>query len=179
MDKIQLQFKKLHTDTLPEPHRVTEMRYATNGIEENMFILVMEALKRHMTGEKITYEDLWGEPVFTINLKEIAPNLKPADTFLRLRKMQKREFEYTYISPKNGKEVERYGVIFTTLDKQGNHVQIYINKHAVPYLTYIEKGITYYSKTSALALKGGIRKDYINSFVAGKIKEAQTSVYLN
>lgn len=158
MDKVQIRFEKLHTETIPQPNRVTEMRYATNGIEENMFTLVMEALKQHMTGEKVSYEDLWGEPVFSINLKEIAPNLKPADTFARLRKMQKREFGYTYTSPKNGKEVERYGIIFTTLDKQGEFVQIYINKHAVPWLTYIEKGITYFNRKTALSLKGGHTK---------------------
>lgn len=155
MDKIQIQFQKLHPETIPQPNRVTEMRYATNGLEENMFTLVMDALKQHMTGEKITYEDLWGEPVFTINLKEIAPKLKPADTFSRLRKMQKREFGYEYTSPKNGKEVQRYGIIFTTLDKQGDFVQIYINKHAVPWLTYIDKGITFFNRKTALSLSGG------------------------
>ncbi len=158
MDKIQIKFKKLHADTLPQPNRVTEMRYATNGIEENMFILVMEALKQHMTGEKLTYEDLWGEPIFHINLTEIDPNNKPNKVFARLKKMQDRKFEYTYISPRDEKEVEVYGVVFTTLMKKGNEVEIHINKHAIPWLTYIEKGITYYSKTSALSIRGGHAK---------------------
>ncbi len=158
MDKIQIKFKKLHTDTLPQPNRVTEMRYATNGIEENMFILVMEALKQHMTGEKLTYEDLWGEPIFHINLKEIDPNNKPNKVFARLKKMQDRKFGYDYTSPQDGKTVEVYGVVFTTLMKKGNDVEVHINKHAIPWLTYIEKGITYYSKTSALSLKGGHTK---------------------
>lgn len=156
---MKLEFiEKLHPDTLPQPNRVTEMRYATNGLEENMFTLVIEALKQHMTGERLSYTDLWGEPILKLNLKEIDPHNKPSKTFARLRQMQKREFGYTYTSPKNGKEVERYGIIFTTLDRQGDHIQVYINDKAVPYLLYIGEGLTLFSKTSALALKGSHAK---------------------
>ena len=158
MDKIQIQFQKLHTETIPQPNRVTEMRYATNGIEENMFTLVMDALRLHMTGEKLTYEDLWGEPVFQINLKNIAPGNKPNKTFARLRGMQKREFGYTYTSPQNGKEVEVFGSIFTTILKKENDIEIHINKYAIPWLTYIDKGTTYFNKKTALSLKGGHTK---------------------
>ena len=158
MDKINIQFQKLHPDTIPQPNKVTEMRYATNGIEENMFTLVMDALKQHMTGEKLTYEDLWGEPVFRINLKEIDQNNKPNKTFARLRGMQKREFGYEYTSPQDGKKVEVFGSIFTTILKKDNDIEIHINKYAVPWLTFIDKGITYFNKKTALALKGGHAK---------------------
>ncbi len=158
MDEIKLKFETLHFDTLPQPTRVTEMRYATNGMEENMFTLVMSALKEHMTGEKISYNDLWGEPIFQIKLSEISPNIPPRTTFARLRNMQKREFGYAYTSPKNGKNIDVYGIIFPTIERQGDFIQIHINKHAIPWLTYIDKGITYFSKKTALALNGGITK---------------------
>lgn len=170
MDKIKIQFQKLHTDTIPQPNRVTEMRYATNGIEENMFTLVMDALRQHMTGENITYEDLWGEPIFRINLKEIDEKNKPNKTFARLRGMQKREFGYVYTSPQDGKDVEVFGSIFTTMLKKDNDVEIHINKYAVPWLTYIDKGTTYFNKKTALSLKGGHAKRIYKFLASWKTK---------
>ncbi|WP_068475857.1 replication initiation protein [Saccharicrinis aurantiacus] len=170
MDEIQIQFQKLHTETIPQPNKVTEMRYATNGIEENMFTLVIDALRQHMTGEKLSYEDLWGEPVFRINLNEIDENNKPNKTFARLRGMQKREFGYEYTSPQDGKNVEVFGSIFTTILKKDSDIEIHINKFAIPWLTYIDKGITYFNKKSALSLKGGHTKRLYKFLASWKSK---------
>ncbi len=150
-------------DTLVQPNRVTVMRYAAKDIEENTVTLAIEKLQDHMYYGKPIQRDLWGMPYILVNLKEIAPTLKPNQTFHRLLSIQKRNFGYTYTSPKNKKEVERYGVIFPTIDRQGDLVQVEINTKAIPYLLYLGEdenkgGKTYFSKKATLALSGSHTK---------------------
>lgn len=150
-------------DTLVQPNRVTVMQYAAKDLEENVVTLAIEKLQGHMYhGEPIS-RDLWGMPYILINLKEISPTLKPNQTFRRLLSIENRKFGYSFTSPKNGKEVDRHGVMFPTIDRQGDLVSVEINTKAIPFLLYLgedenEGGKTYFSKKATLALNGSHAK---------------------
>ncbi len=153
--------KKIHPDTIIQPNRVTMMRYAVTELEENLFTLVMDSFQKELYKGQMMDRNLWGEPVINLNLKEISPRQKPADTFKSLKNIDIRKFAYTYISPKNGKEIEVNGVIFPTIAKSGNFVQVKINTDALPYLLWLgETGgeKTYFNKIAALTLIGGHSK---------------------
>ena len=144
-------------DTLLQPNKVTEMRRAATELEENLFTLIIEALQKHMSKEKLIDTSLWGDPVFNIDLKEVDPTNKPSKVFARVRSMQDQKFHYETTS-KNGKPMNVYGVVFPTIFQQDNHVQIHINVHALPFLLEIGKGATYYKKSTALTLSGSHTK---------------------
>ena len=153
--------KKIHPDTIIQPNRVTMMRYAITELEENLFTLVMQKLQAELYEGEAMDRNLWGEPVLNFNLHEISPNQKPADTFKALKNIKKREFEYTFISPKTGLEVEVDGVLFPTIFKHDNYIQVKINTDALPWLLWVGgglKGKTFFNKTAALALSGGHSK---------------------
>lgn len=153
--------KPLHPDTIIQPNRVTMMRYAVTALEEDLFTLVMKTLQDELYEGRMMDRNLWGEPVLRFNLLEIAPELKPADTFKRLKKIINREFEYIYTSKTSGKEVEVNGVLFPTVLKADNLIELKINTDALPWLLWvggIEPGKTYFNKTAALALSGGHSK---------------------
>lgn len=153
--------KPLHPDTIIQPNRVTMMRYAVTALEEDLFTLVMKTLQDELYEGRMMDRNLWGEPVLHFNLLEIAPELKPADTFKRLKKIKNREFEYIYTSKTSGKEVEVNGVLFPTVLKADNLIELKINTDALPWLLWvggIEPGKTYFNKTAALSLSGGHSK---------------------
>lgn len=153
--------KKLHPDTIIQPNRVTMMRYALKPLEENLFTLVMEKFRNELYDGQLMDRNLWGEPVLNLDLREIAPNQKPVDTFNSLKLIKSREFNYTYIN-KESKEVEIDGVLFPTVLKCDNYVQIKINTDALPWLFWFggsnTPGRTYFNKTTALTLSGGHAK---------------------
>jgi len=152
---------KIHPDTIIQPNRVTMMRYAVKPLEENLFTLVMESFQAELYEGKIMDRNLWGEPVINLNLQEIAPKQKPADAFKALKEVKRREFGYTYISQKNGQEIEVDGVLFPTILKSGNYVQVKINTDALPFLLWLgESGgqKTFFNKTTAMSLSGGHSK---------------------
>ncbi len=153
--------QKLHPDTIIQPNRVTMMRYAVTELEENLFTLVMDNFQAELYHGKMMNRNLWGEPVLNLNLKEIAPNQKPNAAFKALKNVKRREFGYTYINQSNGKEIEVDGILFPTLLKHDNYVQVKINTDALPYLLWLgESGgeKTYFNKITALALSGGHSK---------------------
>lgn len=155
------QIKKIHSDTIIQPNRVTMMRYAITALEENLFTLVMDRFKAELYDGVMMDRNLWGEPVLNFNLQEISPKQKPADTYKALKNLLRREFGYTYTSQKNGKEVQVDGILFPTLSKSDNYIQVKINTDALPWLLWIggaEKGKTYFNKTTALTLSGGHSK---------------------
>ncbi|MEA3312765.1 MAG: replication initiation protein [Caldisericota bacterium] len=167
--------KPLHPDTIIQPNKVTMMRYAITALEENLFTLVMDSFKNELYNGKLMDRNLWGEPVLNLDLKEIAPTLLPADAFKRLKKIKRREFGYTYISPKNGQEVEVDGVLFPTVLKSGNYVQVKVNTDALPFLLWIdgpEPGKTYYNKLSSMTLSGGHSKRLYKMLCSWKSKGA-------
>ncbi len=152
---------KIHPDTIIQPNRVTMMRYAVTELEENLFTLVMDSFQAELYKGKMMDRNLWGEPVLNLGLKEIAPKLKPADAYKWLKNIKRREFAYTYINPKNKKEIEVDGVLFPTILKSGNYIQVKINTDALPYLLWLgETGgeKTYFNKVAALTLAGGHSK---------------------
>jgi hypothetical protein len=152
---------KIHPDTIIQPNRVTMMRYAITALEENLFTLVMDSFQAELYKGKMMDRNLWGEPVLNLDLREIAPHLKPADTFKWLKKIKHREFGYTYISPKNNREVEVDGVLFPTVLKSDNFIQIKINTDALPFLFWLgESGgeRTYYNRIASMTLSGGHSK---------------------
>lgn len=152
---------KIHPDTIIQPNRVTMMRYAVKPLEENLFTLVMEKFQAELYEGKMMDRNLWGEPVLNLNLQEIAPKQKPNATFKALKEVKRREFGYTYISSKNGQEIEVDGILFPTLLKSGNYVQIKINTDALPFLLWLgESGgqKTFFNKVTAMALSGGHSK---------------------
>lgn len=152
---------KIHPDTIIQPNRVTMMRYAIKPLEENLMTLVMDCFRSELYDGKMMDRNLWGEPVLNLNLKDISPRQKPSDTYKALKDLKKREFGYTYISPKNNKEVEVDGVLFPTVLRSGEFVQVKINTDALPFLLWLgESGgeKTYFSKVTALALSGGHSK---------------------
>ncbi len=155
------QIKKIHPDTIIQPNRVTMMRYAITALEENLFTLVMDKFQAELYDGVMMDRNLWGEPVLNLNLQEISPKQKPANTYKALQNLMRREFGYTYISQKNGKEVQVNGILFPTVAKSDNYIQVKINTDALPWLLWIggkEKGKTYFNKTTALALSGGHSK---------------------
>lgn len=165
--------KPLHPDTIIQPNRVTMMRYAVTALEEDLFTLVMKTLQDELYEGKMMDRNLWGEPVLHFNLLEIAPELKPADTFNRLKKIKTREFEYIYTSKASGKEVEVNGVLFPTVLKSDNSIELKINTDALPWLLWvggIEPGKTYFNKTAALALSGGHSKRLYKMLASWKAK---------
>lgn len=165
--------KKLHPDTIIQPNRVTMMRYAITALEENLFTLVMQKLQAELYEGEVMDRNLWGEPVLNFNLHEISPNQKPADTFKALKNIKKREFEYTFISQKTGLEVEVDGVLFPTIFKHDNYIQVKINTDALPWLLWVggsEKGKTYFNKTAALSLSGGHSKRIYKMLCSWKSK---------
>lgn len=151
----------MHTDTIIQPNRVTMMRYAITALEEDLFTLIMQQLQTELYEGKMMDRNLWGEPVLHFNLLDIAPNLKPADTFKRLKQIKNREFEYTYISKKTGEEIEVEGVLFPTILKANNNIELKINTDALPWLLWvggIKPGKTYFNKTAAFSLTGSHSK---------------------
>lgn len=152
---------KIHPDTIIQPNRVTMMRYAIKPLEENLMTLVMDCFRAELYNGKMMDRNLWGEPVLNLNLKDISPKQKPSDTYKALKDLKRREFGYTYISPKNNKEVEVDGVLFPTVLRSGEFVQVKINTDALPFLLWLgESGgeATYFNKVTALALSGGHSK---------------------
>lgn len=165
--------KPLHPDTIIQPNRVTMMRYAVTALEENLFTLVMMKFQDELYEGKMMDRNLWGEPVLNIKLNEIAPDLKPADTFKRLKIIRHREFEYTYISPKNGEEVLVNGIMFPTIMKSDSHIQLKINADALPWLLWVggnKPGKTFYNRTAALSLSGGHSKRLYKMLCSWKSK---------
>lgn len=154
------QIKKLHPDTIIQPNRVTMMRYAITPLEENLFTLVMQKLQAEIYEGETMDRNIWGDPVLNFNLLEIAPKQKPNATYKALKNIKKREFEYTFFN-KEGFEVEVDGVLFPTVIKLANFVQVKINTDALPWLLWVGggvKGKTYFNKTAALSLVGGHSK---------------------
>lgn len=152
---------KIHPDTIIQPNRVTMMRYAVTPLEENLFTLVMDKFQAELYDGKMMDRNLWGEPILNLNLQEIAPNQKPSDAFKALKNVKRREFGYAYINQKNNKEIEVDGVLFPTLLKHDNYVQIKINTDALPFLLWLgESGgqKTFFNKITALSLSGGHSK---------------------
>ena len=146
------QIKKLHPNTIIQPNRVTMMRYAITPLEENLFTLVMQKLQGEIYEGETMDRNLFGEPVLNFNLYDISPKQKPADSYKALKNIRKREFEYTYID-KEGFEVEVFGVLFPTVFKHDNFIQVKINTDALPWLLWVGggvKGKTYFNKTAAL-----------------------------
>jgi hypothetical protein len=153
--------KKIHPDTIIQPNRVTMMRYAIKPLEENLFTLVMHKFQAELYNGELMDRNLWGEPVLNLDLQEISPNQKPADAFKALKSIKSREFNYTYINKNSGKEVEVDGVLFPTVIKCGNFVQVKLNTDALPWLFWFggnQSGRTFYNKTTALTLSGGHAK---------------------
>jgi len=153
--------ERLHPDTIIQPNRVTMMRYAATGLEENVMTLTMESLQGELYHGKMMQRNLWGEPVLNLDLKEIAPNLKPSDAYKRLQDLTSRKFQYTCTSPKNGKEVKKYGVIFPSVDRSDNYIQVKLNTDALPFLLWIgefEGEKTFFDKKSSISLSGGHTK---------------------
>lgn len=163
--------KPLHPDTIIQPNRVTEMRYATKGIEENVFTLTLDALQDELYVGQMMDRNNWGELVLNLKSDEIAPTLKPNQVFDRLSELTKRNFEYSYISKKTGKEVRVYGVIFPSVYQSGTYIQVKVNTDALPFLVWLGETEdagqkTYISKLAATYLHGTHTKR-IYKFLSG------------
>lgn len=153
------EIKKIHPDTIIQPNRVTMMRYALKPLEENIFTLLMGKFRAELYDGVLMDRNLWGEPIIKFDLREISPNQNPANTYNSIKEIKQREFEYTYI--RDGKKVEINGVIFPTVAKLDNYVEIKINTDALPWLFWFggeTRGKTYFNKNTALTLSGGHAK---------------------
>lgn len=153
------EIKKIHPDTIIQPNRVTMMRYALKPLEENVFTLLMDKFRAELYDGVLMDRNLWGEPVLKFDLREISPSQNPANTYNSIKEIKQREFEYTYI--RDGKKVEINGIIFPTVTKENNYIELKVNTDALPWLFWFggnTPGKTFFNKTVALTLSGGHAK---------------------
>jgi plasmid replication initiation protein len=147
---------------LVQPNKVTNAKYHYNETQENILILMIDALQKHMTREQPIQTDLFGEPIIRINVKELGGayfNKHRVINYIEELRMKPISFEW--INEKNKLVKTTTGLISAWHDyKDTPFIDLTISKWAIPYLLYWGKevGGTIFSKAIALKLPGNYTK---------------------
>jgi plasmid replication initiation protein len=149
---------------LVQPNKVTNAIYNYNETQENILILMIDAIQKHMTKELPIQTDLFGEPMIRINVNELGltgyANKKRVLSYVEDLRIKSIRFEWQH--PETKKQVETStGLISAWHDYTDTPIiEITISKWAIPYLLYWGKGVggTIFSKAIALKLPGNYTK---------------------
>jgi len=151
---------KKHPLTLCQPNKVTNARYDYNEREENILTLMIDAIQKHMTREKPIQTDLFNQPMIRIDTKDVGSNHK-ADYIKALQSLRKKDISFEWTN-EEGKRIETETSLVGAIHnhKESSIIDVTIQSWAIPYLTYIGKGVggTIYNKTIALTLRGQYTK---------------------
>lgn len=146
-----------------QPNRVTHAKYDFTSVQEDALTIAIDAIQKHMTGEKSIKTDLFKNPIITIDVAEIAQKNNKNYVFKELTKMRKKDIEYEWERPSDGRTVKTNTGIFGAVhDVEGTSlIEVEISKWAIPWMVYWGKieegnngGFTKFLKSTALILQG-------------------------
>lgn len=150
-----------------QPNRVTSAKYNYTEIEENLLILCVDAIQKHLSKEKVIDIDLFNQPMIRINYKEITANKNKSHVVKQLDQLRAKTIKYEWYNEQNKAKEEVYTGLFTAIRniKETDFVECTISQWAIPFLCYWgniedgkDNGFTKYLKGVALTLKGEYTK---------------------
>jgi len=150
-----------------QPNRVTSAKYNYTEVEENLLILCVDAIQKHITKEKVIDTDLFNQPMIRVNYKDITANKNKTHVVNQLKALRKKDIDYEWYNEQNQKYEEVNTGLFTAIRniKETDFVECTISQWAIPFLCYWgnidggkDNGYTKFLKGVALTLKGEYTK---------------------
>jgi plasmid replication initiation protein len=150
------------TISLVQPNKVTNAKYDFTAREENILTLMIGALQKFMTNQNEIDQDLFGNPLLTINMSEMGKDARKRDFLRSARNLMNKQFSFDWYHPEYKCKAETFGVLVTAVHnlQETNFIQLTLNTWAIPYLLYWGDGAggTIFEKTTALTIKGAYAK---------------------
>ena len=136
-----------------QSNTITTANYDYTALQKNVLYNIISMVQKHMTKEKITNSDLWGNLSLELDLKTLAQNSNYNEIHKAIKELMKKPISYYYKLPNGNIMDVTTTMIYTMKHERGQRkILLKVSQESIPALLYIGDGFTAYNKTIALSL---------------------------